>query len=474
MPRVGITQGDINGVGYEVILKTLAVPEFMGICTPVIYGAVKALAYHRKVFDLQVPVNMIGRAEDAAEGKVNMVSVCDEEVPISLGQTSAEAGATALAALQRAVADLRAGRIDVLVTAPINKASIQSEEFKFCGHTEYIEAQLRKPVVAEAEEGDAGSETALDERGIETAGGVGDSGVADGNAGSEVVGAVTGDMTDGAGREAVGGIVGAAVGGTVGAAVGGIVGAAGGEAVGGSAVRGKGKAAAFEGEEDEKKADTCPQGEALMILMNDALRVALVTTHLPLREVAGAITGDGIVRKLRIFDRSLKRDFSITRPRIAVLSLNPHAGDGGLLGDEEERVISPAIAEANKAGVHAYGPFAADGFFGTRAYEKFDGVLAMYHDQGLSAFKALAMENGVNFTAGLPVVRTSPDHGVGYDIAGKGVADEGSFREAIYAAIDISRNRAAWDEGHASPLRKLYHERKEDERPFGRLPQMRL
>ena len=436
MPRVGITQGDINGVGYEVILKTLAVPEFMGICTPVIYGAVKALAYHRKVLDLQVPVNMIGRAEDAAEGKVNMVSVCDEEVPISLGQTSAEAGATALAALQRAVADLRAGRIDVLVTAPINKASIQSEEFKFCGHTEYIEAQLRKPVVDEAEEAE---ETMAD-----------------------------GENVAGSGKAVnEGEVAAAAEGGDTG-------GDAGDAAVGGTAAVGKGKAAAFEGEEEEKKADTCPQGEALMILMNDALRVALVTTHLPLREVAGAITGDGIVRKLRIFNRSLKRDFSITRPRIAVLSLNPHAGDGGLLGDEEARVIAPAIAEANKAGVHAYGPFAADGFFGTRAYERFDGVLAMYHDQGLSAFKALAMENGVNFTAGLPVVRTSPDHGVGYDIAGKGVADEGSFREAIYAAIDISRNRAAWDEGHASPLRKLYHERKEDERPFGRLPQMRL
>lgn len=202
--------------------------------------------------------------------------------------------------------------------------------------------------------------------------------------------------------------------------------------------------------------------KALMILMNDTLRVALVTTHLPIKDVASAITKESIVEKATIFHQALKRDLRISNPRIAVLSLNPHAGDGGVLGSEEQDVIIPAIEELEKAGIQAFGPYAADGFFGSGAYNRFDGVLAMYHDQGLAPFKTVALENGVNYTAGLPIVRTSPDHGTAYDIAGKGVADEQSFRQAIYAAIDIWRNRQNYDEPMANPLPKLYHEKRED------------
>lgn len=202
--------------------------------------------------------------------------------------------------------------------------------------------------------------------------------------------------------------------------------------------------------------------EALMILMNDVLRVALVTTHLPIREVAQAITKEVVMRKIRIFHEALRKDFNVEKPRIAVLALNPHAGDGGLLGMEEQDIIAPAIEEMSKEGIICIGPYPADGFFGNRAYEYFDGVLAMYHDQGLAPFKALSMAEGVNFTAGLPIVRTSPDHGTAYDIAGKGKADEASMRQAIYTALDVFRNRQRYEEAHANPLRKQYHERRDD------------
>lgn len=399
--RVGITQGDTNGVGYEVILKTLSVPEMTGICTPVIYGMAKAMSYHRKVLDIQINVHNIHTAKEIVDGRINMINLSEEEVPITLGQATAESGAAALAALERAVSDLRDGLIDVLVTAPVNKANIQCEDIQFTGHTEYLEARLK-------EETAPAQTVSIDESAP-----------------------IIGNEED------------------------------------------NGSETEMQGQEEEP-AEPMPTGEALMILMNDTMRIALVSTHVPLRQVADTITTTAIVHKLRIFDHSLRRDFSITRPRIAVLSLNPHAGDNGLLGSEEQEIIQPAIAEAGKTGVHAYGPYAADGFFGTRAYEHFDGVLAMYHDQGLAAFKALTMESGVNYTAGLSGVRTSPDHGVAYDIAGKGQADETSLREAIYKAIDIKHNRETWDEAHSNPLRKLYRERKEDERPFGRQPQMRL
>lgn len=348
MIRVAITHGDTNGIGYEVILKTFATPTILELCTPIVYGSPKLVAYHRKALNLETSFNIIERAEDACDGKLNILACFDDEVKVELGQPSEEAGKAALMALDRAMTDYRSGLYDVLVTAPINKATIQGEGFHFPGHTEYIETC-----------------------------------VGEGN-------------------------------------------------------------------------------KALMILMNEDLRVAPVTTHLPIRNVAEAITQEAIVEKASIFNLSLKRDFRISSPRIAVLSLNPHAGDNGLLGNEEKDIIIPAIEELEKKGIQAFGPFPADGFFGTAAYSHFDGVLAMYHDQGLAPFKTIALDNGVNFTAGLPIVRTSPDHGTAYDIAGQGKADENSFRQAIYTAIDVFRNRQFYDEPMQNPLPKLYHEKRDD------------
>ena len=346
--KVAITHGDTNGVGYEVILKAFDDPQMLELCTPIIYGSPKVAAYHRKVLNLQTNFTIIEKAEEAKEGKLNLLTTFDDEVKIELGTPAKEAGEAALAALDRAMTDYRSGLYDVIVTAPINKKTIQNNLFHFCGHTEYIESC-----------------------------------VGDGN-------------------------------------------------------------------------------KALMILMNDVLKVALVTTHLPIKDVASAITKEAIVEKAILLNNSLKRDFGLTRPRIAVLALNPHAGDDGLLGKEENEVIMPAIAELESKGVMAFGPYAADGFFGSGNYRHYDAVLAMYHDQGLAPFKTLAQENGVNYTAGLPIVRTSPDHGTAYDIAGKGVADAQSFREAIYAAIDIYRNRKNYDEAGAHPLPKLYHEKRDE------------
>lgn len=349
--RVGITHGDFNGVGYEVILKMLDDPRILELCTPVVYGSAKIAAYYRKGLELafNIPFNQIQQASQARTDAVNIVNVIGQEAHITPSESTTEAGEAAFAALERAVADLKEGIIDVLLTAPINKANIQSDTFRFAGHTEYL-------------------------------------------------------------------------------------------------------------------ASACGDGaEPLMILFNDRIRVALVTTHLPLAKIAEAITEDAIVAKLQLFNKSLTSDFAIVKPRIAVLSLNPHAGDGGLLGAEEKEIIAPAIERArNELKIHAFGPYPADGFFGNGLYTKFDGVLAMYHDQGLAPFKTLAMESGVNFTAGLPYVRTSPDHGTGYDIAGKGVASEASMRAALYAAIDIFRSRRAHEEMTASPLPKLYHERGRD------------
>ncbi|MEG1543380.1 MAG: 4-hydroxythreonine-4-phosphate dehydrogenase PdxA [Tannerellaceae bacterium] len=345
--KVGITHGDINGIGYEVILKTFSDVRMAELCTPIIYGSSKIAAYHRKALEL-APVNMntIINAEEAGINRVNIINCVDDETKVELAHSTAIAGDAAFKALEAAVTDLKREVIDVLVTAPINKQNIQNDQFHFPGHTEYLE---------------------------ECFGGLG------------------------------------------------------------------------------KK--------ALMILMNDNLRVALVTGHIPLSEVASRITLEDIVSKLRIFNLSLKQDFGIVKPRIAVLSLNPHAGDAGLLGKEEEAIIIPAMQEAEKRGVMSFGPYAADGFFGSRMYDKFDGVLAMYHDQGLAPFKVLAMENGVNFTAGLPIVRTSPAHGTAYDIAGQNLASEDSFRQAVYTAIDIYRNRAIYREASANPLRKQYFDK---------------
>ncbi len=345
---VGITHGDINGVGYEVILKLFSEPMMLELCTPIIYGSPKVATYHRKAMGLTTNFVTIQKADEVVEGRLNLVDCLKDEVKIDFGQPSVESGKAALAALERAMADYREGLFDVLVTAPINKATIQGEGFHFPGHTEYL-------------------------------------------------------------QECVG----------------------------------KGR-------------------EALMVLMNDALRVALATTHLPIRDVAQAITKETVMQKIRIFHEALRKDFSVPNPRIAVLALNPHAGDDGLSGTEEKDIIQPALQEMEKESILCFGPYAADGFFGNRTYEHFDGVLAMYHDQGLVPFKALSMKNGVNYTAGLPIVRTSPDHGTAYDIAGQGKADEASFRQAVYTALDVYRNRVRYEEAYAHPLRKQYHERRDD------------
>lgn len=346
--RVAITHGDTNGIGYELIIKTFAEPEILDLCTPIIYGSPKAATYYKKILGIDVTFNIINNAEDAKEGRVNLLPVFDEEVKIEMGQPSKDAGEAALKALDRAMTDYRSGLYDVLVTAPINKNNIQSNLFKFCGHTEYIENC-----------------------------------VGEGN-------------------------------------------------------------------------------EALMILLNGNLKVALVTTHLPLKDVPSAITKEKIMEKVKIFHNSLRRDFRVSKPLIAVLSLNPHCGDNGVIGTEEKEIIRPALDELEASGIQVFGPYPADGFFGMGSYKHFDGVLAMYHDQGLAPFKALAVEDGVNFTAGLPIVRTSPDHGTAYDIVGKGVANISSFRQAIYTAIDVFRNRKNYDIPYENPLPKLFHEKKED------------
>ena len=336
--RIGITQGDINGVGYEVILKTFEDPMMLELCTPIIYGSPKVAAYHRKSLDLSTNFSIVNSASEAMPDKLSVVNCTDDEVKVEFSKADPEAGKAALSALEKAIEEYREGLIDAIVTAPINKHTIQSEEFSFPGHTEYIEERL----------GDG-----------------------------------------------------------------------------------------------EK---------ALMILMKGDFRVALVTGHIPIAQVASTITKELIEEKLEIFNRSLKQDFGIGAPRIAVLALNPHAGDGGLLGMEEQEIIIPAIQEMAAKGVLCFGPYPADGFMGSGNLSHFDGVLAMYHDQGLAPFKALAMDEGVNYTAGLPVVRTSPAHGTAYDIAGKGVASEDSFRQAVYVAIDVFRNRLHEKNMRANPL----------------------
>lgn len=346
--RVGISQGDTNGVGYELIFKTFSDNAMLELCTPIIFGHIKVANYHRKALNYDVQLHIITSADEAVAGRLNFVNCSDDDVKVEFGVQSAEAGHAAFVSLEQAIDAYKSGQIDALVTAPINKANIQSSNFRFVGHTEYLQDRV--------------------------------------------------------GNE---------------------------------------------------------QSEPLMILCNNMMRVALVTTHLPISEVAFAITEDNVAQKAKLLYESLRRDFNLSAPRIAVLALNPHAGDNGVLGHEEKEVISPVIKSLSNAGIPCYGPYAADGFFGAGLYRHFDGILAMYHDQGLAPFKALSMNDGINFTAGLPIVRTSPDHGTAYDIAGKNIATPDSFRQSIYAAIDIYRNRKAYDECHANPLPKIYQDRKE-------------
>lgn len=347
MIKVGITHGDINGVSYEVILKTFGDLRIAELCIPILYGSTKVAAYHRKALELPpVTFNLIQEANEAEVNKVNVINCIPDEVKVELGKSTKVAGDASLSALERATADLEAGVIDVLVTAPINKDNIQKDTFHFPGHTEYLEDKF-----------------------------------------------------------------------------------------------GKGRS------------------KSLMILAKDELRVALVTGHVALGKVAENITKEKIKETIDIFNRSLLRDFNIEKPRIAVLGLNPHAGENGLLGTEENDIIIPALKEMEEKGVLCFGPYPADGFFGSGRFKQYDGVLAMYHDQGLVPFKTLAMEEGVNFTAGLPIVRTSPAHGTAYNIAGKNEASEASFRQAIYMAIDTLRNRKEYDKARSNPLRKMYYEK---------------
>lgn len=325
--RIGISLGDINGIGPEVILKSLHDSRIISNITPIIYGSSTLIKFYLKHFNLaDVSIQSIQKAEEANPKKINVLNVWTNEVAVNFGQQNADGGKYALLSLKKAVEDLASTKFDALVTAPINKKNIQSDEFNFPGHTEYL--------------------------------------------------------------------------------------------------------ASYSNEENP-----------LMLMVFNQLRVGVVTGHIPLNEVSKAINEKKILLKLEILKKTLNQDFNITQPKIAVLGLNPHSGDNGLIGKEEQEVILPAIEKARNQNILAFGPYPADGFFASAQYKKFDAVLAMYHDQGLTPFKTISESYGVNFTAGLPIVRTSPDHGTAYDIAGKNIADEASFRNAIYAAEDIYRNR---------------------------------
>lgn len=335
--KIGISIGDVSGIGPEVVIKTLSDNRMTQVCTPVIYGNSKVISLFRKTLNLQeFNFNTVKNVQEVIPRKVNLINCWEEEIKVEIGKPSTATGPYAMKALQSAVSDLAAGHIDALVTAPIDKHTI-APEGGFTGHTEFL-------------------------------------------------------------------------------------------------------ARAFNTK------------DYLMFLVSGELRVALVTGHVPVSKIASLITKENIHHKLQLMVKSLKRDFGIRRPRIAVLSLNPHAGDQGVIGNEDKDVIAPAIKEAYDKGMFVFGPYPSDGFFGSGQYRKFDAVLAMYHDQGLIPFKTLAFENGVNFTAGLPVIRTSPDHGTAYDIAGKGIASEASLRDAIYMAVDIYNKREEFDEITANPL----------------------
>ena len=342
--KIGITQGDPNGIGWEVILKALADTRMTELCTPVIYGSPRAAEHYRRLLaetEETVGFNAVASGREARNGKVNLVA-CGETERVEPGHATPEAGRAAVEALRRATQELKEGHIDALVTAPFDKETVQSDDFRHTGHTEFLGAELG--------------------------------------------------------------------------------------------------------------------GEPLMILCSDILRVGLVTKHIPVSEISRNITREKIVRDLQTMRRTLKEDFGIVEPRIAVMALNPHAGDGGLVGTEEEEIIKPAIVEAYGQGILAFGPFAADGLFAGGGYARYDGILAMYHDQGLAPFKSLSPD-GVNFTAGLPHVRTSPDHGTAFDIAGQNKADAQSMRNAIYTAIDIVEHRRAWALWSENPLPRAERER---------------
>jgi 4-hydroxythreonine-4-phosphate dehydrogenase len=334
---VGISIGDLNGIGSEVILKTFEDSRMLELCTPVIFANVKVLSFVKKSFESTAMLHGIDRLDQIVLGKINVLNVWQEGVEINFGLNDEKIGKFAIKSFVTATKALKERLIDVLVTAPINKYNIQSEEFKFPGHTDYLDQEL--------------------------------------------------------------------------------------------------------------------EGNALMLMVQDNLRVGLLTDHIPLNEVASHLTEELIIKKIETIKQSLIQDFSINKPKIAVLGLNPHCGDGGVIGKEDEAILKPALKKIAEKGTLVFGPFAADGFFGSNQYEKYDAIIATYHDQGLIPFKTLSFGNGVNYTAGLNKIRTSPDHGTAYDIAGKGVADFNSFKEAIYLAIDIYNSRNQYAEISQKPLK---------------------
>lgn len=333
---VGISIGDINGIGIEVILKTFEDKRMLEFCTPVIFGATRVISYHKKAINSETPIHGINDIKQVAQNKINLLNIWKEEVNIQLGEATKIGGEYAAKSLEQAVNDLKEKKIDLLITAPINKETIQSETFNFPGHTEFLQEKL--------------------------------------------------------------------------------------------------------------------EGESLMILMTDELKIGLITGHIPVSKVAETITPDLIKRKVMIMHESLKKDFGIIKPKIAVLGLNPHNGDKGIIGTEEEDMIIPTLKEIQNNGYLVFGPYAADGFFGSKSYQQFDGVLAMYHDQGLAPFKALSFGKGVNFTAGLSEIRTSPDHGTAFEIAGKGTASSDSFSEALFTGLQIFKTRKEYMELTKNPL----------------------
>ncbi len=336
---VGITQGDINGISYEVIIKTLSDNRVNDFCIPVVYGSPKVAAYHRKAINFEnFNFNQIKDISEINAKRSNIINCMDDNVRVELGKSTEFGGEGSRNALEAAITDLKNGDIDVLLTSPINKQNVKSANFDFPGHTEFL-------------------------------------------------------------------------------------------------------------------ANAFGSNEVLMLLVSDLMRVGVVTGHIPIAEVPKSITKELIMDKLRILNKSLIEDFGIRKPRIAVLGLNPHAGDGGVLGKEEQETIIPAINQANNEGILALGPYPSDGFFGSENFMRFDAILAMYHDQGLAPFKALSFDNGVNFTAGLPIVRTSPAHGTAFEIAGQGIASDSSFRNALFLALEVFKNRQTYAELTKDPLK---------------------
>ena len=334
---VGISIGDLNGIGSEVILKTFEDTRMLELCTPVIFANVKIVSFLKKELKLDVAIHGIDKVEQLVVGKINVLNVWREGVNLEFGKNDDVVGSYAIKSFVAATKALKEGLVDVLVTAPINKYNIQSEEFKFPGHTDYLDKEL--------------------------------------------------------------------------------------------------------------------EGDALMLMVHDDLRVGLLTDHVPVNEVAKHLNEKLISSKIKTIIQTLKQDFEIEKPKVAVLGLNPHSGDNGVIGQEEEKIMKPALKKLFEAGNMVFGPFPADGFFGSAQYEKYDAVIATYHDQGLIPFKTLSFGNGVNYTAGLNKIRTSPDHGTAYEIAGKGVANHESFKEAVYLAIDIFKKRNDYQELIKNPLK---------------------